>query len=214
MASGIKSKGVDFDDLFDPDIIGDGPTAPNLRSNNTPLRYAALKYGTKRADVGIDENGVDVSNKWAAKGTAVYKLGFDGRTFSAGNQAKTNSSGSATATATLLMNSNGTWTGTATATGGGNNSSTQLATGTWIDAGGSASQYTIQFEQVGGATPVSGLGTFALTASRSVSLSVSVPSESVDNRSGSGSVRATLRRNGVVLRTAVFTLSASAAGWI
>ena len=45
MAKGIRSAGWDFDDLFDPDVIGDGPSVANLRSGGAPLRYAALKYG-------------------------------------------------------------------------------------------------------------------------------------------------------------------------
>lgn len=69
----MKSKGIAFADLFDPDVMGDGPTAPGYMVNGVPLRFAALKYGTKRADVGYAENGIDVSNKWAAKGTAVYQ---------------------------------------------------------------------------------------------------------------------------------------------
>lgn len=73
MAKGFTSGGVDFDDLFDPDVIGDGPAAPFLTSGGVSLKYAALAYGTKRADVGFrNSSGVDVSNLWAAKGTAVY----------------------------------------------------------------------------------------------------------------------------------------------
>jgi len=72
MAKGFLSDGVDFDDLFDPDVVGDGPSATWLTSDGVALRYARLQYGQKRADVGFYDNGVDVSNLWAAKGTAVY----------------------------------------------------------------------------------------------------------------------------------------------
>lgn len=72
MAGLFRQGGVNFDDLFDPDIVGDGPSAPNLRAGGTPLKYAALSYGTKRANVGYRVGGSDVSNLWAAKGTAVY----------------------------------------------------------------------------------------------------------------------------------------------
>ncbi len=72
MPTEFASDNVDFDDLFDPDIVGNGPQATWLENNGVPLRYAALSYGTKRADVGYDDAGVDVSNLWAAKGTAVY----------------------------------------------------------------------------------------------------------------------------------------------
>ncbi len=81
MASGVKSAGVDLDDLFDPDVVGDGPSAPGIQSGSVPLKYAAIKYGTKRADVGVANAGSDVSNLWAAKGTASYTLPINGQTF-------------------------------------------------------------------------------------------------------------------------------------
>lgn len=72
MTAGYKSVNVEFDDLFDPDIVGDGPSATGYAVGGTAMRYAALTYGTKRADVGYARAGVDVSNLWAAKGTATY----------------------------------------------------------------------------------------------------------------------------------------------
>lgn len=72
MATGYRSGGVDFDDLFDPDVMGSGPAVAGMRSGGAPLKYAALSYGSKRADVGYRQNGHDVSNLWAAKGTARY----------------------------------------------------------------------------------------------------------------------------------------------
>lgn len=106
MAKGITSGGVDFDDLFDPDVVGDGPSTPWLTSGGVALRYAALAYGTKRADVGYRNSaGVDVTNLWAAKGTAVYV-----------NQSAlpallrcyiVNSSGPVTSTATFTFQRNG-----------------------------------------------------------------------------------------------------------
>lgn len=82
-----KSKGVDFDNLFDPDVVGDGPAAADYKQGGVPIKYAALKYGTKRVDVGYKQAGVDVSNLWAAKGTASYKLPIDGQTFIQGDAA-------------------------------------------------------------------------------------------------------------------------------
>jgi hypothetical protein len=212
MAKGIRSGDYDFDDLFDPDVIGDGPSVGNLRSGGVPLRYAALKYGQKRGDVGYRQNGVDVSNFWAAKGTAVYKLSFDGIRVSASNGAKTNSGGNTTATARLTLHPTGTWEARRIAIGGGNNNDVQSASGTWIDPGASAGEYLILFEQLSG-NPVSGLGWYDFTAARSASLSCSVRSNSVDYASVGATVKATLRRNGIDTRTAVFTLDASASGW-
>lgn len=68
----MKSKNVEFVDLFDPDVIGDGPSAAGYTKAGVPYRFAALIYGTKRADVGYAINGVDVSSLWAMKGSAVY----------------------------------------------------------------------------------------------------------------------------------------------
>lgn len=213
MAKGIRSGGYDFDDLFDPDVIGDGPSVPNLRSGGAPLRYAALKYGQRRGDVGYRQDGVDVANFWAAKGTAIYKLGFDGILISAANGAKTNSTGNTNATALLWMHANGTWEARRSATGGGNNSNTVVASGTWIDPGAGVGEYLVLFEQLSGSA-VSGLGWYDLTASRAASLGVSVPSQSTEFVEQSATVKATLRRNGIDIRTAVFTLSAQANGWV
>ncbi|MGN0864362.1 MAG: hypothetical protein ACI4N1_13720 [Stenotrophomonas koreensis] len=65
---------MDFDDLFDPYVEGTKPPATGICVQGVDLnqRYAPLSYGTKRADVGRRTGGVDVSNLWAAKGTAVY----------------------------------------------------------------------------------------------------------------------------------------------
>jgi len=218
MASGIKSKGVDFDDLFDPDIIGDGPTAPNLRSKNTPLRYAALKYGTKRADVGIDENGVDVSNKWAAKGTTRYGLPINGKSYSANYQSPTNESGTAFATVTVVINSNGTYT----VTRGLRTGSTTLASGTWHTFGGSPADYDVRLisEDVNG-DPAGGYvdtGYVSAATSRSASRSVSVPSNSTQVKSGTGRIRIMIARKGQgnagIVSDSTVATSVSVAGWV
>lgn len=101
MASGIKSNGVDLDDLFEPDVKGDGPAAPGVQSGGVPRRYAALKYGSKRANVGIANAGSDVSNLWAAKGTAIYGLSINGKSYTA----KPTTAGSSSS-ATLQFNTN------------------------------------------------------------------------------------------------------------
>ncbi|MBD9478521.1 hypothetical protein [Pseudoxanthomonas sp. PXM02] len=96
MAKNIRSGGVDFDDLFDPDVMGDGPSATFLKSGGVPLKYAALSYGTKRADVGYrDSADVDVSNLWAAKGTALYSLPINGQRYRVSNIVPPGQQGSA-----------------------------------------------------------------------------------------------------------------------
>lgn len=81
MPVNYQSVGVDFNSLFDPDVMGDGPTAPGYGVVGVALKYAKLSYGTKHADVGYQQSGVDVSNLWAAYGTAVYSLPFNGLTY-------------------------------------------------------------------------------------------------------------------------------------
>lgn len=101
------SKGVAFTDLFDPDIVGDGPSAPGYMVAGVPLKFADIKYGSKRADVGYAESGVDLSNKWAGKGTASYKLPIDGQTFDVGVLIP--AAGSGSAGVTFSLNTASTW---------------------------------------------------------------------------------------------------------
>lgn len=72
MPTGHTVGGVDLELLFDPDIIGDGPTAPGFTVGGVPLKFANVIYGELGADTGRTEGGVDIKNKWAAAGTAVY----------------------------------------------------------------------------------------------------------------------------------------------
>lgn len=64
--------GVPLHELFDPDIMGDGPDAPGFREGGVPLKFASIAYGSKGPDVKKREGGFDISNKWASAGTAVY----------------------------------------------------------------------------------------------------------------------------------------------
>lgn len=75
MATGYKSGGVDFDNLFDPYVTGTPPAATGYLVAGVDLagRYAPLVYGTQRANVGYRIlGGADVATLWAAKGTARY----------------------------------------------------------------------------------------------------------------------------------------------
>ena len=66
--------GKRLEELFDPDLVGDGPVAWGLQDDAAvPLRFAHIKYGTKGPDVGyFTPDDVDVSNLWASKNSAVY----------------------------------------------------------------------------------------------------------------------------------------------
>jgi hypothetical protein len=81
MASGYRNAaGVDIDDIYDPDIVGDGPVATGFRkSDGSLLRYAAIQYGSKAPDIGYRlANGADLSTLWAKKGSAQYVLADPG----------------------------------------------------------------------------------------------------------------------------------------
>lgn len=217
MASGYRSQGVDFDDLFDADVMGNGPAADALRrQGGQPLRYAHLQYGQKRADVGFRLGGQDVSNLWAAKGTATYTLPINGQAFSAHNQSRTNSSGSAVATVTFIIDSNGTYRILQNTTGGGNNTGSDPISGTWLPAGATVGEYDVQFEaaNVGAASISNGAPSYSsCTASRSVAASVSVPAASLDNVYAEVTLIIRLRRSNGAVSTTQIVAKVGAAGW-
>jgi len=217
MTSGYRFQGVDFDDLFDADVMGDGPTAAGLRRlGGSPLRYAHVRYGQRRPDVGYRIGGQDVAGLWAAKGTAAYTLPINGQAFSAHNQSRTNASGSAVATVTFIIDSNGTYRILRNTTGGGNNNASDPISGTWLQAGTTVNEYDVQFEaaNVGAASISNGAPSYApCTASRSVAASVSVPAASLENVSAEVTLIIRLRRsNGAVSTTQIYAL-VGAAGW-
>lgn len=187
MASGYRSGGVDFDDLFDPDVMGDGPSAAGLRSGGTPLKYAALAYGSKRADVGYRQGGSDVSNLWAAKGTAQY-VSDGGLPPSLSAAEEAGQLESITVAVEFRLQRNGFlgWTG-----GGG----------TWAGGGGTVGDaYDTRFDVTAGpagfATRTgSEVGTWLqVNTTRSCGLTVTKPAGIIGNRSGTMSVRWRVRR--------------------
>lgn len=133
-----NAAGVDFDDLFDPDVQGNGPTAPFLRTAaGVAVRYADISYGSKGPNVGYRTSaGVDVSNLWAAKGTATY-VSSGGLPSLVSGQATVSPDQSGIADASVVFRANRTvsWGGT----GGGG------ASGTWLTLG-AAADYDIRFD--------------------------------------------------------------------
>ncbi len=106
-----------------------------LAGGDLSRRYAHIQYGSKRADVGHRINGMDVSNLWAARGTASYRLPFHGKDYSAGNGAKTNSFGDVTASVQISLLSDGNFTVHSNSYGGGNDATAQVDSGRWAPAG-------------------------------------------------------------------------------
>lgn len=219
MASGVKSAGVDLDDLFDPDVVGDGPSAPGVKSGGVPLKYAALKYGIKRANVGIANAGVDASNLWAAKGTASYALPINGQHFSGSGQALSGQEGTITATAQFGANADGTYSVIGSGTNGG---SSVLASGSWRTQGGASSDYQIQFTLSAGST--SGTGSTGNTApaytslasGQAASVTCTCPANAPSTYTWTYGLRIRIRRvsTGVVISDTTITLSATAAGMV
>jgi len=214
MASGFRnSAGVDFDDLYDTDTVGDGYVATFLRrSDGSSLHYASASYGTPGDAVGFrDGSGVDVGPRWAKKGTAQYALPINGQTF--------NSNAAARGHAQLDMNmiSDGTYTIVRSATG---LSTATLASGNWLPSGGSVSDYTVQFigsqtgsvvaggtnTTVNGATSAS-----ALTTTRTFSAKSDAPL-TADRASADCSLTIKLFKSGNLVSTTVVTLHTNANG--
>ncbi|MDV3513152.1 hypothetical protein [Stenotrophomonas sp. C1657] len=219
MASGYRSAGVDFDDLFDPYL--EGPVAQDcgLRVGGTDLsrRYAHIQYGSKRGDVGYRVGGMDVSNLWAARGSATYRLPFHGQGYSAGNGAKTNSTGTVSATVSILMSADGSYSIRTGIAGGGNGGNSVVASGQWLPAGASVSEYEIQ---ITGSSPTkASFSTSApsfvpASAAPSAGVSISVPAKSASYESDSVSISVALRRAGGNAQVSTFIASVSASGWV
>ncbi|HKY46151.1 MAG TPA: hypothetical protein VJM50_23875 [Pyrinomonadaceae bacterium] len=175
MAKGYRKDGIDFDSRFDPDVIGDGPSTPNARSGGTPLKYAHIMYGTKGPDVGYRQGGVDVSNLWAAIGTATYASRGGVPDEVRDSQVVPPTGGGAAASVSYNRNGTVGWT---TDSGPGS--------GTWAPGGSTAGDaYDIAFTAL--SSPTNGGVLFGtdgvfrqVNASRSASLSITL--------SGGGSI--------------------------
>ena len=217
MSSGQRFALTPFEVLFDPDVMGDGPIAQGYRgSDGQPLRFAHVKYGSRRADVVRRTGGVDLASLWAAKGTASYSLPINGQSYSAHNQARTNSSGSASATVTFILDASGIYRVLSSATGGGQGSNTEVASGSWLPAGAGAGEYDVQFEtgSSGVAYISNGAPSYAnCAATRSVSASVSVVAASADYQADGVSITIRLRRSNGAVSTTRINASVVASGW-
>jgi hypothetical protein len=208
----LDAAGVDFDDRFDPDVIGDGPQAPFLlKLDGTPMRYAALAYGVKGPDVGYQNAaGVDVSNMWAAKGTAVYSLPFNGQGYSASAQALSGQSGTIGSSVTLAINNNGTWT-----IGGGPNFSGSPVSGVWLPAGASVADFEVQFVVSGTGGSNGAPGYASCSTTRVCGVSAQVEGSSTDFVANGVGVTCRIRRISTgSATTTVCNFSASALGQV
>jgi hypothetical protein len=130
--------GTDTDQLFAADTAGDGPQKAEFRKQDgSPLRYANISHGSKRADIGYrDQSASDISNAWASSGTDSYALPINNRSYSSNNQSR------GQAGIRLTIYANGTydvrdWRSDTT--------STVLASGSWLPSGESAANWSVNF---------------------------------------------------------------------
>ncbi len=217
MNSGFRSLGIEFDEKFDRYVQGPKSIDTGRRVGGIDLsqRYAHISFGSKGPDVGFRVNGVDVSNFWAAKGTARYKLPFDGRLFSAEIQALTGEQGNISATVSLSLRGDGTYVITESATGeAGYTRFPDM--GTWLRPGESAADYQVMFA----ATPVA-VGTIgntapsyvAIGAGQSIALTVTARASNSDYNSQAATLTCYLRRIGGTAEVSTIDASCAAYGW-
>lgn len=153
MNSGIASKGVDLDNIFD--LYKAGTTKAraagiDVAGSDTSNRYANIIYGSAAAATGIKSENADINAIYAKKGTAAYNLPIDGQEFT---QADAEPSGvSPSATLNFDIGVSG-WSVTGTSK---NSGSTVKASGnvpagavtvqitpTWLDATGDTDAGTV-----------------------------------------------------------------------
>ncbi len=223
MATNFRVNGYDFDDLFDPYVSG--PTSQNteLRVDGIDLsqRYAHLQFGQKRADIGYRlANGVDVTNLWAAKGTASYVIvGLDGKALYAQDRAATNQP-NVSASVSVYLGQDGRWSVSGSTSRGAYGQSAP-ASGAWLAAGAGVADYEVMFQisdsGSNGHSVYNGAPGYAsLTTGRSASLSLgSISAVNTTQREASFRVRIHLRRisTGAVSITTV-SGAIGTSGWV
>lgn len=219
--SGFRNiAGVDTDSLYDADVVGDGPVATFLRrSDGTPLRYAAARYGTPGDPLGFrGPDGSDMGPKWCKKGTATYTIGgLNGRTFSAQQTALT-SQAQVAASVTLAINANGTWQVFGNTNQGGITMPAPNS-GNWLTSG-SAGDYQVQFDVsssgYAGYTVSNGAPSWTGTG-KSVSIALpSFPGNNTTTRNADATVRIRIRQasTGAVVSDSTVALHASTQGFV
>lgn len=121
MTSGIASKNVDLDSIFDPWLSGTSKArATGIAKGAAPgtdlnALYAPLIYGSSAAATGIQSQEADLNTLFAAKGTAKYALPIDGQTFTSIDAAP--AGGASTAHLNFQIGTSG-WTVVATSAHG------------------------------------------------------------------------------------------------
>ncbi|HJR11532.1 MAG TPA: hypothetical protein VJ823_08980 [Rhodanobacteraceae bacterium] len=143
MTSGIQSKDVDLDSIFDPYLAGTTKARTagiNVAGSDTSNRYANIIYGSAAAATGIASESADLNTLYAAKGTANYPLPINGANFIAHSSGVV--SPSMDSNINVQIKSDGTYSVTVAGNASGNTPSTS---GTWLPSGASVSNYQVEF---------------------------------------------------------------------
>lgn len=104
MTSGIASKGVDLDSIFDSYQAGTTKARAaglNVAGSDTSNRYANIIYGSAAAATGIQSEGADLNTLYAAKGTAKYPTPDNGVTYDSRVNIPSGQTGAATINMTI-----------------------------------------------------------------------------------------------------------------
>jgi hypothetical protein len=210
--------GLNPEDVYDPDMVGDGPTASiaGIGYKNAAgvlLKFAKLSYGTAAANHGYRlADGRDFSALWAKKGTAVYTLGFNGGSYASSRVRST-------ASLALNMKSDGTWS---VVREQGDVGEALLASGSWLNFGGTVADYTVKFTMAGFISgPDEGGGTdsyangaaapTALTSTRAATASAAAVLVG-NTASNGGTVTAYLYKAGVLVSTNTCSFACDSTG--
>lgn len=210
--------GVPLDQIFDPYVTGTKAALTGytvkIAGVATDLRdlFAPIYLGTSAAATKYRVNNADLNTIFAKKGSVQYALGFNGQSY-------TSNRGRSAASLTLNMKSDGTWS---VVKEQGFSGETLLASGSWLNFGGSVSDYTVKFVMDGftvGPDAGGGYDNFsndaptpmALTTTRSADASaVAVTVGNYANNEGS--VTALLYKSGVLISTSACDFSCTSSG--
>lgn len=210
--------GVPLDQIFEPYVTGTKAALTGytvkIAGVATDLRdlFAPIYLGTSAAATKYKVNNADLNTIFAKKGSVQYALGFDGQSYISSRVRSTSS-------LTLNMKSDGTWT---VVREQGFAGETLLDSGSWLNFGGSASDYTVKFVMTGftsGPDPDGGTDAFAngaptpsvLTTTRVASASA-VAVTVGNNASNYGNVAVYLYKSGVLISTSTCTFDCTSAG--
>ena len=199
MTSGIASKGVDLDSIFDPWQSGTSKarsTGIAVAGSDLNNRFAPLTYGSSAAATGISSEGADLNTLFAAKGTANYPLPIGGANFIAHSSGVV--SPSMDSNINVQIDANGSYSVTVAGNAAGNTPSTS---GTWLPSGASASNYQVQFVwsqssqyPSGPATVTNGASSYAAcTSNRSIVFDAQVGQSTGLDKGSVGSVNINLK---------------------